>query len=98
MANSLALGLLKANLGYFGAPLDPSVQTYLEQLLDRAQHDLNSVCGIAIIADYVPDADLLAMYAAWLYRCRVNGEGKPPMLRQAILDRQIKKPETEASS
>lgn len=87
---SIALSLLKASLGYYGSALDPAVEIYLNQLLEVADTAL-AERGIGLTAGDVCDAQLLATYAAWLYRKNKTGEAKPPMLKCEIRDRQVQK-------
>lgn len=86
---SAALALLKADLGFFGSALEPSMEEYLNSLLKYAETDLADNCGIDLITDDPADAQLLAMDAAWLYRKRVDGPDRPPMLKLAIRNRQV---------
>lgn len=87
---TVALSLLKASLGYFGSTLDPAVETYLNQLLEVAGTSLKER-GIDLTDGDVCDAQLQAMYAAWLYRKNKTGEAKPAMLQCEIRDRQVQK-------
>ena len=102
MANTnIAFSLLKGNLGFFGSPLDTEVEEYLTQLLEGAETELTSICGLSLDVNDIWDADLVAMYAAWLYRKRDSGEGKPPMLLSAIRNRQVRgtnRPQTGGDS
>ena len=43
--------------------------------------------GASIDASNSEDAQILVMYAAWLWRRRDTGEGMPRMLRYALNDR-----------
>lgn len=57
---------------------------YDERLTDRlceAQTDLTAQ-GL-VLEDTTADRDLVIMYAAWLWRGRVNGDPMPRMLVQA---------------
>lgn len=85
----LALAQLKADLGFFDAPLPAVQESYLEQLLDESVARLRAECRIAIEPEKAKDASLMALWAAWRYRKRVTGEDKPPMLRMAIRERQL---------
>ena len=86
----VAMAQLRADLGFFDAPLEPAQETYLESLLGEAAEKLADECGIQIDPDSLSDAALQGMYAAWRYRKRVTGEDKPPMLRTAIRARQMR--------
>lgn len=86
MAAPMSKALLKANLGLYGDLPEP-----VSLMLD---HDLDASCemllndGIEIDECRHDHVELLVMHAAWLYRKRANGEGKPRMLTQAIHDMQ----------
>lgn len=86
----VAMAQLRADLGFFDAPLDAAQEAYLESLLGEAAEKLADECGIQIAPDSLSDAALQGMYAAWRYRKRVTGEDKPPMLRTAIRARQLR--------
>lgn len=86
----VAMAQLKADLGYFDAPLEQSQEAYLESLLAEAENRLSNDCGIQIQDNNADDAALQAMYAAWRYRKRITGEDKPPMLRTAIRAHQMR--------
>lgn len=86
----VAMAQLRADLGFFDAPLEPAQEAYLESLLGEAAEKLADECGIQIDPESLSDAALHSMYAAWRYRKRVTGEDKPPMLRTAIRARQLR--------
>ena len=86
----VAMAQLRADLGFFDAPLDAAQEAYLESLLGEAAEKLADECGILIDPESLSDAALQGMYAAWRYRKRVTGEDKPPMLRTAIRARQMR--------
>ncbi len=56
---------------------------YLVSLLDAAAGELAGA-GITIDESVSTERCLLVIYAAWLYRSRATGEGKPPMLQLLI--------------
>lgn len=85
----LALSFLKANLGFFAAPVDVSMNEYLDSLLLSSRTELKRDMKIELDLDDMNDAEFLAMYAAWKYRKRDTGEGKGEMLRKAIRNRQV---------
>lgn len=86
----VAMAQLRADLGFFDAPLEAAQEAYLESLLGEAAEKLADECGIQIDPENLSDAALQGMYAAWRYRKRVTGEDKPPMLRTAIRARQMR--------
>lgn len=85
-----ALGLLKANLGYYGE-IPVEVEGYLCSLLDYAAVRLRNTAGIKLTPGDLYDDQLQVMYAAWLYRKGGEGSEKPPMLKEAIRDYQVSK-------
>lgn len=85
-----ALSLLKANLGYYDSELPPAVEDDLKYQLSYAFREL-ARAGLHLTPGDLYDDELQAMYATWLYRKRREGLAKPPMLAQAIRDRQVEK-------
>lgn len=87
-ATAQQVAMLKADLGFFDSVLQQSMETYLSQLLEAAEQDLLDM-GIPIDRSLIPDCQLSVMYAAWLYRSRATGAGKPKMLQEAIHNAQV---------
>ena len=85
---STKLDMLKADLGFFDSSLPAVLGSYLEQLIATAEDHLRQD-GIELDDASVSDSQLCAAYAAWLYRKRATGEGKPPMLQRMIRNRQV---------
>ena len=81
MTQQELMTLLKIDLGIIGAAYDPQ----LEQLLSAAQSFIARE-GVTL-TDSVEDAQLIIMYAAYLYRKRATDEGMPRMLRWALNNR-----------
>lgn len=79
--------MLKADLGFYGDP-PATVATYMQQLIVAAKTALGR-SGVTLDASDPADEELVAMYAAWLYRKRDSGGGKPRMLREALNDRKV---------
>ena len=79
--------MLKVDLGYLQEPPQP-VADYMQKLLNSALRTLEAD-GVAVDQTDPADEALVVMYAAWLYRKRDHGDGKPPMLRQALNDRKV---------
>ena len=86
--SAAALSLLKANLGYYGSEIPSELERYLESLLAYSFRKLAG-CGIRLAPGDLYDDQLQVMYAAWMYRKGGEGQAKPPMLQQAIRDRQV---------
>lgn len=83
--------LLKIDLGIIGTAYDPQ----LEQLLSAAQSFIVRE-GVAL-TESVEDAQLIIMYAAYLYRKRATDEGMPRMLRWALNNRIFSGGDTDAT-
>lgn len=91
MTQQELMALLKIDLGIIGTAYDPQ----LEQLLSAAQSFITRE-GV-ILTDSVEDAQLIIMYAAYLYRKRATDEGMPRMLRWALNNRIFSGGGTDAS-
>lgn len=79
--------MLKADLGFLNDP-PASVAAYMQRLIGAARTALERD-GVTVDEDDIADEELVAMYAAWLYRKRDAGDGKPRMLREALNDRKV---------
>lgn len=77
------MALLKVDLGRMN--FDTSQTTYLGALLDTA-HSRITKRGITLEALNTDHDQLVVMYAAWLYRKRIDGSEMPRMLRTALND------------
>ena len=77
MDMNLLMSALKIDLGIAGSRYDDR----LVARLTEAQTDLTAQ-GI-VLEDTVADRELVIMYAAWLWRDRVEGKPMSPMLRTA---------------
>ena len=75
------MALLKIDLGIIGTAYDPQI----EQVLSAAQ-ELIVREGVTL-TNSAEDAQLIIMYAAYLYRKRATNEGMPRMLRWALNNR-----------
>ena len=81
MNTELLLTALKTDLGI-------RTDVYDNRLLARITVAQQRLGGLGItLADTEEDNDLVLMYAAWLWRSRVSGEGMPRMLRYALNNR-----------
>ena len=81
MDTTLLLAALKTDLGIKSDAFDSRLEARLQTAQARIQEE-----GITL-EDTEADRDLVIMYAAWLWRCRVTGEGMPRMLRYALNNR-----------
>ena len=83
-----AVCLLLSNLGFYGTKIPVDLQIYLEQLLAYAFDDYARM-GIALTPGVLNDDMDQMIFAAWMYRKGVNGEGKTEMLKSIIRNRQV---------
>lgn len=88
-----AFALLKANVGNLHPPLE--IEQLMLNCIDTASAALLDA-KISLDENCPDDLHLLAMYAAWLYRNRSSGAGKPEMLRSAMRNRQVSEATGEA--
>lgn len=84
-----ALAFLKADLGFFDAELPTDLQRYLQGLIFTAGERIRDA-GINLSPGQANDDQFTAMYAAWLYRSRVTGDGMPQMLKRELANRQVR--------
>ena len=89
------LGMLKIDLGIRS-------ELYDDRLTDRLTEAQTALTEMGIVlADTTADKDLVVMYAAWLWRSRVDGAPMPRMLvmaRNNKLFGQKARTETEAGT
>lgn len=86
--NQTALALLKADLGYYDAAIPAELETYLSSILASAEKRILRA-GVVLVPGNVDDDLFLSMYAAWMYRKRIDGSPKPEMLQDEIRNRQV---------
>ena len=82
-----AMDTLRADLGFIGDVPDEMLD-FLQTQLDQAVSDLSDG-GLLLTPGVAKDDFLIAAYAAWLYRSRVTGAGKPPRLTRMINSRGV---------
>ena len=81
MTTQVLLAHLKTDLGIRS-------NVYDDRLTARITVAQQRLGGLGItLADTEEDNDLVLMYAAWLWRSRVSGEGMPQMLRTTLYNR-----------
>ncbi len=85
----VAMDLLKANLGYYSTEIPADLKSYLESLLDYAFDEFRKMKVQLSPGTLQDDMDQM-VFAAWMYRKGVNGEGKTQMLRSIIRNRQVR--------
>ena len=78
------LPLLKIDIGITATAFDDRLTNALETAMERIEAE-----G-ATLENTASDRDLVLMYAAWLWRCRVDQAPMGRMLRQALNNRVIR--------
>lgn len=81
MNDEVLLAALRADLGVTSQVFSQALLAKLHAAKARILEE-----GI-VLEDTEADRDLVVMYAGWLWRSRVNGEGMPRMLRYALNNR-----------
>ncbi len=85
MEMALLLSMLKVDLGI---KQTTAYDTRLEQVLTSAMQEIKKAGASDLDASANPaDAQLVVMYAAWLWRKRDTMEGMPRMVRYALNNR-----------
>lgn len=82
------MALLYANLGYYNTEIPPELKTYLQSLMVYAYHAF-AERNIYLVPGVMNDDMDQMVFAAWMYRKGVNGEGKTEMLKSIIRSRQV---------
>lgn len=82
MDNTTMLEALKVDLGITTAAYDGRLMQYI----DTAQAAIKEE-GVDLDTKTLKDANLVVMYAAWMWRKRDTGEGMPRMLRWQLNNR-----------
>lgn len=83
----LVLALLCTDLGFLRANLPDEVLELLKAKIAQAEQRIAGA-GVDLSAGSLADADLIASYAAWLYRGRVQQLAMPIQLRWLLKNRQ----------
>lgn len=83
MADLNLLQMLKIDLGFKTTGYDDR----LNQLLSVAEREIIREGAETLDKNDLDDAQLIVMYAAWLWRKRDTQEGMPRMVRYAINNR-----------
>lgn len=81
-ANTM-LTMLKINLGIASNGYD----TRLAQILETSEKAIKAEGASTLDKDNLEDAQLIVMYASWIWRRRDSGEGMPRMLRWSLNNR-----------
>ena len=81
MDEAVMLTAVKADLGIRTDAFDARLRSRIKAAIAWIQAE-----GITL-SDSEPDQELVVMYAVWLWRSRLTGEGMPRMLRYALNNR-----------
>lgn len=81
MTDAEILSMLKVDLGIMTEAYDDRLSLYITSSKAEIQRE-----GITL-SDSVNDAQLVTMYAAWMWRKRDGMDGMPRMLRYALNNR-----------
>ena len=84
-----AVGMLKANIGFFDTAIPAALETHLLYLLNKAYADFSDMQIVLQPGTLSDDFDQAA-YAAYLYRSSATGAGKTEMLKSIIRNRQVR--------
>lgn len=76
------LQMLKIDLGITTTAYDSRLQQYLDSAKAEIERE-----GATLNTTVLSDAQLIVMYAAWMWRRRDTMEGMPRMLRYALNNR-----------
>lgn len=80
------LTMLKVDLGFTSSG-QSRIDTRLTQLLDAAEKEIIKEGAETLDKTQIDDAQLIVMYAAWLWHKRDTQDGMPRMVRYAINNR-----------
>ena len=83
MTQDMMLEMLKIDLGITTRVYDERLSQYLSSARREIERE-----GVTFPSELsVPDGNLIAQYAAWMWRKRDTGEGMPRMIRWQINNR-----------
>lgn len=80
------LTMLKVDLGFVSSG-QSKIDTRLAQLLQVAEKEIIREGAETLDKTQIDDAQLIVMYAAWLWRKRDTQDGMPRMVRYAVNNR-----------
>ena len=86
--SEVSLKLLRSNLGFYASEIPLDLDEYLESLLNYAFDDFARM-GINLKHGVLQDDMDQMIYAAWMYRNGISGNGKNEMLKSIIRNRQV---------
>lgn len=86
MTDQDLLTMLKVDLGFISNG-ETRIDTRLAQLLKIAEAEIKKEGATTLDKAQIDDAQLIVMYAAWLWRKRDTQEDMPRMVRYALNNR-----------
>ena len=86
MTDEQLLTMLKIDIGFTSSGAT-KIDTRLTQLLQAAEKYIIAEGATTLNRSNIDDAQLIVMYAAWLWRRRDTQDGMPRMIRYAINNR-----------
>lgn len=86
MTDQDLLTMLKVDLGFISNG-ETRIDTRLAQLLKIAEAEIKKEGATTLNKAQIDDAQLIVMYAAWLWRKRDTQEDMPRMVRYALNNR-----------
>lgn len=86
MTDEQLLTMLKIDIGFTSSGAT-KIDTRLSQLLQAAEKYIIAEGATTLNRNNIDDAQLIVMYAAWLWRRRDTQDGMPRMIRYAINNR-----------
>ena len=86
MTDAQLLAMLKIDIG-FRSSGNTAIDDRLTQLIQAAEKYIKAEGATTLDRNNIDDAQLIVMYAAWLWRKRDTQDGMPRMVRYAINNR-----------
>lgn len=77
------LSMLKTDIGITATAYDERLKQYIQ----TAYKNIKAEGAQSLDVEDVEDAQLVVMYAAWMWRRRDSGDGMPRMVRYALNNR-----------
>lgn len=77
------LAMLKTDIGITATAYDERLKQYIQ----TAYKNIKAEGAQSLNVENIEDAQLVVMYAAWMWRRRDSGDGMPRMVRYALNNR-----------
>lgn len=77
------LAMLKTDIGITATAYDERLKQYIQ----TAYKNIKAEGAQSLDVENIEDAQLVVMYAAWMWRRRDSGDGMPRMVRYALNNR-----------